>query len=80
MILLDVSDSMNSYSFFLLKFAYVLGKYSKDVKSFIFSTTLVDVSNLLRTRRMSDALRTLIADDYGLVGGHQNRGITSGLQ
>ena len=25
-ILLDVSDSMNAYSFFLLKFAYVLGK------------------------------------------------------
>src|SRR5580704_9186186 len=58
-ILLDVSDSMNPYSFFLLKFAYVLGKYSRDVKSFIFSTSLVEVSNLLRAPRMSDALRTL---------------------
>jgi uncharacterized protein with von Willebrand factor type A (vWA) domain len=58
-ILLDVSDSMNPYSFFLLKFAYVLGKYSREVKSFIFSTILVEVSNLLRTPRMSDALRTL---------------------
>jgi uncharacterized protein len=68
-ILLDVSDSMNSYSFFLLKFAYVLGKYSKDVKSFIFSTALVDVSNLLRTRRMSDALRTLSQMTMGWSGG-----------
>lgn len=58
-LLLDVSDSMNPYSFFLLKFAYVLGKYSREVRSFIFSTMLVEVSNLLRTRRISDALRTL---------------------
>lgn len=58
-ILLDVSDSMNPYSFFLLKFAYVLGKYLLEVKSFIFSTTLIEVSNLLRMPRMSDALRSL---------------------
>jgi uncharacterized protein with von Willebrand factor type A (vWA) domain len=58
-ILLDVSDSMNLYSFFLLKFAYVIGKYSREAKSFIFSTILVEVSDLLRSRRMSDALRTL---------------------
>ena len=58
-ILLDVSDSMNPYGFFLLKFAYVLGNYSRGVKSFIFSTSLVEVSNLLRAPRMSDALRTL---------------------
>jgi uncharacterized protein len=58
-ILLDVSDSMNPYSFFLLKFAYVLGKYSREVKSFVFSTILVEVSTLLRSPRMSNALRTL---------------------
>ena len=58
-ILLDVSDSMNPYSFFLLKLAYVLGKYSREVESFIFSTILVEVSDLLRSRRMSDALRML---------------------
>jgi uncharacterized protein len=68
-ILLDVSDSMNPYSFFLLKFAYVLGKYSREVRSFIFSTILVDVSNLLRTPRMSDALRTLAQMTAGWSGG-----------
>jgi uncharacterized protein with von Willebrand factor type A (vWA) domain len=68
-ILLDVSDSMNAYSFFLLKFAYVLGKYSREVKTFVFSTILVEVSNLLRTRRMADALRTLSQMTAGWSGG-----------
>jgi uncharacterized protein with von Willebrand factor type A (vWA) domain len=68
-LLLDVSDSMNPYSFFLLKFAYVLGKYSREVKSFVFSTTLVEVTNLLRARRMSDALRTLSQMTAGWSGG-----------
>ena len=68
-ILLDVSDSMNAYSFFLLKFAYVLGKYSREVKTFVFSTILVEVSNLLRTRRMADALRLLSQMTAGWSGG-----------
>ena len=68
-ILLDVSDSMNAYSFFLLRFAYVLGKYSREVKTFVFSTILVEVSNLLRTRRMADALRPLSQMTAGWSGG-----------
>jgi uncharacterized protein len=68
-ILLDVSASMNPYSFFLLKFAYVLGKHSKEVKSFIFSTNLVEVTGMLRTRRMSDALGAVSATTIGWSGG-----------
>jgi uncharacterized protein len=68
-ILLDVSDSMNPYSFFLLKFAYVLGKHSKEVKAFIFSTALVEITGLLQTRRMSDALRMLSQMTTGWSGG-----------
>jgi uncharacterized protein with von Willebrand factor type A (vWA) domain len=68
-ILLDISDSMNPYSFFLLKFAYVLGKQSKDVKSYIFSTVLVEITGLLRTRRISDALRMLSEITRGWSGG-----------
>jgi uncharacterized protein with von Willebrand factor type A (vWA) domain len=68
-ILLDVSDSMNPYSFFLLRFAYVLGKQSKDVKSYIFSTVLVEITRLLRTRRISDALRMLSEVTMGWSGG-----------
>jgi uncharacterized protein with von Willebrand factor type A (vWA) domain len=68
-ILLDVSDSMNPYSFFLLKFAYVLGKRSKDVKSYIFSTGLLEITGLLRARRISDALRMLSEITMGWSGG-----------
>ena len=60
---------MNPYSFFLLKFAYVLGKHSKEVKTFIFSTMLVEITDLLRTRRMSDALRMLSQMTIGWSGG-----------
>jgi uncharacterized protein len=68
-ILLDVSDSMNPYSFFLLKFAYVLGKQSKDVKTYIFSTVLVEITGLLQARRISDALRMLSEITMGWSGG-----------
>ncbi len=68
-LLLDVSDSMNPYSFFLLKFAYALGRYSTDVKTFTFSTTLVEVTDLLRTRRISDAFQTLSQMTTGWSGG-----------
>jgi uncharacterized protein with von Willebrand factor type A (vWA) domain len=68
-ILLDVSDSMNVYSFFLLKFAYTLGRRSKNVRSFVFSTALVDVSEILRTRRMSDALKSLATMTAAWSGG-----------
>jgi uncharacterized protein len=68
-ILLDVSDSMNPYSFFLLRFAYVLGKHSKDVKTYIFSTVLMEITRLLQARRISDALRMLSGISMGWSGG-----------
>jgi uncharacterized protein len=68
-ILLDVSDSMNPYSFFLLKFAYVLGKQSKVVKTYIFSTVLVEITGLLRARRITEALRMLSEITMGWSGG-----------
>ena len=68
-IFLDVSDSMNPYSFFLLKFAYALGKRSKEVRSYIFSTVLVEITGLLRAGRISDALRMLSEITMGWSGG-----------
>jgi hypothetical protein len=68
-ILLDVSDSMNLYSFFLLKFAYALGKHSKGVASFIFSTNLVAVTKVLNAQRLSGALETLSLTTTGWSGG-----------
>lgn len=55
-IFLDISGSMNLYSLFLLRFAYALQKHFKRVDTFLFSTGVVEVSNLLRRRKLSDAL------------------------
>ncbi len=60
---------MNLYSLFLLKFAYALGRRSKEVLSFIFSTNLVAVSNVLRAQRLSGALETLSLATKGWSGG-----------
>jgi uncharacterized protein with von Willebrand factor type A (vWA) domain len=68
-ILLDVSDSMSLYSFFLLKFAYVLGRHSREVVSFIFSTNLVPVSKVLSAQSLSGVLETLSLTTTGWSGG-----------
>jgi uncharacterized protein with von Willebrand factor type A (vWA) domain len=60
---------MNLYSLFLLKFAYALGRHSRDVESFIFSTSLIPVTSALRARRLSDALATLSQTTLGWSGG-----------
>lgn len=59
LIFLDVSGSMNTYSVFLLKFAYALQKHFKQVDTFLFSTSVVEISDALRARRLSDALEKL---------------------
>lgn len=55
-IFLDVSGSMNLYSLFLLRFAYALQKHFKRVNTFLFSTSVVEVSDLLRASKLSEAL------------------------
>jgi uncharacterized protein len=68
-ILLDVSGSMSLYSFFLLKFVYALAKQFREVDAFVFSTTLVKITDLLRARRLSDALETLSQTSTGWSAG-----------
>jgi uncharacterized protein with von Willebrand factor type A (vWA) domain len=68
-ILLDVSDSMNSYSLFLLKFAYVLKRYSREVASFIFSTELIEINDALKSQHLSEALEMLSRMTTGWSGG-----------
>lgn len=58
-IFLDISGSMNLYSLFLVRFAYALQKHFKRVDTFLFSTSVVEVSDLLRVNKLSDALRGL---------------------
>jgi uncharacterized protein with von Willebrand factor type A (vWA) domain len=66
---LDVSGSMNSYSLFLVRFAYALQKYFKRVETFLFSTDVVEISDVLRTRDLPDALRGLSQKAAGWAGG-----------
>jgi uncharacterized protein len=58
-IFLDISGSMNLYSLFLVRFAYALQKHFKRVDTFLFSTSVVEVSDLLSVRRLSYALAGL---------------------
>lgn len=58
-VLLDVSGSMDRYSFFLLKFIYALQKYFERVESFIFSTRLTHITDALKTHTMPDTLKKL---------------------
>src|SRR6201998_473268 len=58
-LLLDVSDSMNPYSLFLLKFAYALKQCSREVSAFIFSTRLIDIGGVLDAKSWPDAMEKL---------------------
>jgi uncharacterized protein len=68
-ILLDVSGSMNFYSMFLVRFAYALQACFQRVDTFVFSTTVVKISDLLRARSVPDALRRLSQRAAGWSGG-----------
>jgi uncharacterized protein with von Willebrand factor type A (vWA) domain len=68
-ILLDISGSMNPYSLFLVRFAYVLQKYFKHVSTFLFSTQLTNITSALRTRQLQDALHALSQEAAGWSGG-----------
>ena len=68
-IFLDISGSMNSYSLFLVRFAYALEKHFKRVDSFLFSTEVVEITELLRTADLREALRGLSQNAVGWAGG-----------
>ena len=68
-ILLDISGSMNFYSLFLVRFAYALQARFERVHTFLFSTSVVEISDLLRTRDLPEALRKLSQRAAGWSGG-----------
>ncbi|MGB8888455.1 MAG: VWA domain-containing protein [Candidatus Korobacteraceae bacterium] len=68
-IFLDISGSMNLYSLFLVRFAYALQKHFKRVDSFLFSTTLVEITRALRTQNLTDALRGISQTSADWSGG-----------
>jgi uncharacterized protein len=68
-ILLDISGSMNFYSLFLVRFAYALQACFDRVHTYLFSTNVVEISDLLRTRYLPEALRKLSQRAAGWSGG-----------
>ena len=68
-ILLDISGSMNFYSLFLVRFAYALQSRFQRMHTFLFSTNVVEISDLLRTCNLCEALQRLSQRPAGWSGG-----------
>ena len=58
-LLLDVSGSMDQYSFYLLRFAYALRAAFRNVETFIFSTTLLRITSHLETSDIREVLNKM---------------------
>lgn len=68
-IFLDISGSMNFYSLFLVRFAYALNATFRRVDTFLFSTDVVEITDLLRTCNLPEALWRLSQRPAGWSGG-----------
>jgi uncharacterized protein len=65
-VLLDVSGSMDKYSFFLLRFICALRENFRQLEAFIFSTSLKRISRSLQYNRLDFVLSSLsgLADNW----------------
>ncbi len=57
--ILDVSGSMDTYSYYLLRYVMVLKKYFKSLEFFTFSTYLTHVTPLLRANNEQQILKQI---------------------
>ena len=67
--LLDISGSMSPYSNFLVKFLFALQKHFRNVDTFLFSTSLFEITPLFRRRHLQEALHGLSHMPAGWAGG-----------
>lgn len=58
-ILLDVSGSMDKYSFFLLRFILALRSHFQNIEAFIFSTKLIRITDFLKVKNLGHVLTLL---------------------
>ncbi|MEO1260869.1 MAG: VWA domain-containing protein [Bacteroidota bacterium] len=58
-ILLDVSGSMDKYSFFLLRFVVALRSHFEKIEAFIFSTKLIRITDYLQSKNLQLTLALL---------------------
>ena len=59
LVLLDVSGSMDKYSFYLLKFLWALKSHFKHIEAFVFSTLLMRITDELSEKNLAAALRNV---------------------
>ncbi|TAE33004.1 MAG: VWA domain-containing protein [Cytophagales bacterium] len=55
-VLLDVSGSMDKYSFFLLRFIVALREHFRQLEAFVFSTTLIRISKAIQCNQIDTVL------------------------
>jgi uncharacterized protein len=55
-VLLDVSGSMDKYSFFLLRFVVALREHFRQLEAFVFSTTLIRISKAIQSNQIDTVL------------------------
>lgn len=58
-VFLDVSGSMDKYSFYLLRFIYAIQQNFEQVESFLFSTRLSYISDILKRKQLPQTLEEL---------------------
>ena len=61
-VFLDISGSMDKYSFFLLRFIFALRDHFRQLEAFVFSTTLKRISKGMQSRQLDTVLKN-IADN-----------------
>ena len=73
--LLDVSGSMDTYSYYLLRYVMVLRKYFKSLEFFTFSTHLTHVTPMLRANNEQQILKQVGKNVHSWSSGTENRGV-----
>lgn len=70
-ILLDVSGSMDKYSFFLLRFIWSLRAHFEQIEAFIFSTNIVRITDFLDRKDLEHTLGLLTSSVHNWSSGTQ---------
>jgi hypothetical protein len=68
-VLLDVSGSMDKYSFYLLRFILAMKAHFRQMEAFVFSTSLVRISRALQQERIDLVLERISAMSENWSGG-----------
>jgi len=68
-VLLDVSGSMDKYSFYLLRFVVALREYFRQAEAFVFSTSLIRISKALQHNYLDAVLSAISQNADNWSGG-----------